>query len=137
MKKAIAGFLLVIFFLGGCYRDDAQFREYVKMDNMNWNRFDILMFEVPVQANDILDFNLFLRHHTHFPYDKLFINITFYSPDGDMRSNDYTFDLKDYRGDWLAEGMGDMWDLELPIRQGMPFYQDGICKVRVETKYTK
>ncbi|MEJ2594530.1 MAG: hypothetical protein P8100_05250, partial [bacterium] len=86
---------------------------------------------------DVLDFYLFLRHHTDFPYEKLFVNITFYSPGGEMRSNDYAFDLKDYRGEWLAEGMGELWDLELLIRREMPFFEDGICKVRVENKYPK
>ena len=85
--------------LTGCMGDSAVFREYVKLDNMTWNRFNILFFDVPVKENEPLDFYLFIRHHTDFPYDKLYVNITFYSPGGDMRSNDYDFDLKDYQGE--------------------------------------
>lgn len=133
----LAGLLTSIIILTSCYRESVVFREYIEMDNMTWNRFDILEFEVPVKENDVFDFKLFLRHHTDFPYDKLFVNITFYSPGGDMRSRDYDFDLKDYRGDWLAKGMGELWDVEILIRKEMPFFENGICKVRIENKYPK
>lgn len=137
MKTILAGLLTSIIILTSCYRESVVFREYIEMDNMTWNRFDILEFEVPVKENDVFDFKLFLRHHTDFPYDKLFVNITFYSPGGDMRSRDYDFDLKDYRGDWLAKGMGELWDVEILIRKEMPFFENGICKVRIENKYPK
>jgi gliding motility-associated lipoprotein GldH len=104
---------------------------------MTWNRLDILEFEVPVNEGDKLDFNLTLRHHTDFPYDKLFVNITFNAPDGEMRSADYAFNLKDDNGKWLADGMGELWDIDLPIRKEMPFYQSGICKVKIENNYPK
>jgi gliding motility-associated lipoprotein GldH len=137
MKTILAGLLTSLIILTSCLRESVVFREYVEMNNMIWNRFNIIEFEVPVHENDVFDFKLFLRHHTDFPYDKLFVNITFYSPGGDIRSKDYTFDLKDYRGDWLANGMGELWDLEILIRKEMPFYENGICKVRIENKYPK
>ncbi len=137
MKTILAGILISLIILTSCLRESVEFREYVEMDNMTWNRFNTLEFEVPVKENDVFDFKLFLRHHTDFPFDKLFVNITFYSPGGDIRSRDYDFDLKDYRGDWLANGMGELWDLEILIRKEMPFYENGICKVRVENKYSK
>ena len=137
MNKVLFGFLTSLIILSSCVREYVVFREYVEMHNMTWNRFNTLEFEVPVKENDVFDFKLFLRHHTDFPYDKLFVNITFYSPGGDIRSRDYDFDLKDYRGDWLANGMGELWDLEILIRKEMPFYENGICKVRVENKYSK
>jgi gliding motility-associated lipoprotein GldH len=113
------------------------YREYRKFDNVSWNRMNILKFEVPVTAGEELDFSLFLRHHTDFPYDKLYVNITFYSPEGDMRTAEYDFKLKDDKGNWLADGMGELWDIELPIRQNMLFSAGGICKVQIENKYSK
>jgi gliding motility-associated lipoprotein GldH len=136
MKKVICLLAVMAFVVTSC-RESAVFRQYVKMENVIWERFNILEFEVPVKNGDRLDFFLFLRHHTDFPYDKLYVNITFYSPDGEMRSRDYTFDLKDEAGEWLSDGMGELWDIEIPIRTGMPFYTAGNCRVRVENKYPK
>ena len=112
------------------------FKEYHKFENVSWNRFDIVKFEVPVTAGDELDFFLFVRHHTDFPYDKLYANITFYSPSGEMRSADYSFNLKDGKGNWLADGLGELWDIELPIRQNMKFEKTGICEVLIENNYS-
>ena len=113
------------------------YKEYRTFDNVSWNRLNILEFNVPVNQGEELDFFLFLRHHTYFPYDKLYVNITFYSPSGDIRSAEYDFNLKDEKGKWLADGMGELWDIELPVRQNMLFNENGVCKVRIENKYTK
>ena len=136
MKKAIFISLLLAAFLTSCRRP-AVFREYREIGNMTWNRFDILEFDVPVNAGDVLDFDIFLRHHTDFPYDKLFVNITFNAPGGEMRSGDYEFELKDDKGNWRADGMGELWDIELPVRKEMHFEETGICRVRIENKYPK
>ena len=137
MKSVFMGVITTLLFLASCSFDSKVFSEYVAIDNMTWNRFNILEFEVPVEQDQALDFHLFIRHHTDFPYDKLYVNITFYAPGGDMRSRDYEFDLRDYKGDWLAKGMGELWDLELLVRKEMLFSETGICKVRVENKYPK
>ena len=113
------------------------FREYREMENVSWNRFDIQFFEVPVHHGEVLDFYLFLRHHTNYPYDHLDVNVTFYSPGGEMRSADYHFKLKDKNGNWKADGMGELWDIELPVQQNLRFSKNGTCKVRIENKMTK
>ena len=113
------------------------FKEYHKMERVSWNRFDIRFFEVPVKAGEQLDFYLFLRHHTYYPFDYLDVNITFYLPGGEMRSKEYHYELKDENGNWKADGMGELWDIDLPVRKKLKIAKDGICKVRVENKMTK
>jgi len=134
--KQSATLILLIFLMVSCANKEV-FKEYKTFDKVSWNRFDILYFEVPVKAGDYLDFYLALRHHTFFPYDYINTNITFYSPDGEMRSKEYHFELKDKDGQWKANGMGELWDIEFPIRDSSFFNKDGICKVRVENKMTK
>lgn len=136
MKKLFIVLAAFVLAFTSC-REPTVFREYRKIDNMSWNRFNFIEFEVPVEEGDKLDFDLTLRHHTAFPYDKLFVNITFYLPDGEFRSANYAFDLKDKDGNWLADGMGELWDIELPIRSEMQFSETGTCKVRLENQYPK
>ena len=78
-----------------------------------------------------------LRHHSYFPYDFMDVNITFYLPGGEMRSGDYHYKLKDKEGKWLSDGMGELWDIELPVRKNLKIIEAGICKVRIENKMTK
>lgn len=113
------------------------FKEYYRFDNITWDRFNILIFDVNVEKGQLLDFDLLLRHHTLYPYDYLDVNITFYTPSGASLSRDYHFDLKDENGNWKAEGLGDLWDIDLSIRKEMSFSKNGVCKVRIENKMTK
>ena len=135
MKKLISIFALTLL-LTSCGQKSV-FTERVRFDNITWDRFDILTFNVDVQKDQKLDFDLLLRHHTLYPNDYLDLNITFYTPSGASMSRDYHFKLKDKDGKWKAEGAGDLWDIVLPIRDEMLFSKAGICKVRVENKMTK
>jgi len=65
------------------------------------------------------------------------VNITFYTPDGTTRSRDYDFDLKDKEGNRLGDSNDGVWKIKLPVRRDMTIYEKGICKVRVENKYSK
>jgi len=113
------------------------FKQYHRFDNITWDRFDILNFDVNVEKGQLLDFDLLLRHHTAYPFDYLDINITFYTPSGATLSRDYHFNLKDKNGNWKASGAGDLWDIDLNIRKEMSFSKTGICKVRIENNMTK
>ncbi len=135
MKPLLFVFLTLIF-ITAC-QHPAVFKEYKGFDNVSWNRYDFLNFEVDVEKDQRLDFDLAIRHHTYYPYDYLDVNITFFLQDGDIRSRDYHFELKDADGNWKSKGMGELWDIELSIRKEMSFYEDGICKVRIENKMTK
>lgn len=135
MKKFIVP-IVITFLFAGC-DSNTIFKEYKKFDDVSWNRFDILNFEFPVQKEEGLDFYLALRHHTYYPYSFIDVNITFYTPDGEMRSRDYRFRLKNTDLKWKGDGMGELWDVELPIRKEMIFNKSGTCKVRIENKMNK
>ncbi|MBC8320944.1 MAG: hypothetical protein H8E34_09500 [Bacteroidetes bacterium] len=125
--------VIFAFLLTGC-NSSTVFKEYEKFDDISWNRLYYLNFEVPVQKQESLDFYLALRHHTDFLYSFIDVNVTFFTPDGETRSRDYHFRLKNTDFRWRGDGMGELWDIELPIRKEMIFNKDGICKVRIENK---
>ncbi len=135
MKRPIFVFLATVFLISCSNR--TYFKEYKKFDSLNWDRFNILNFDVIVDKDQSLDFDLLLRHHTAYPYGFLDVNITFYTPAGATLSRDYHFNLKEKNGKWKADGLGDLWDIELPVRKEMKISKAGILKVRVENKMTK
>lgn len=135
MKKIIIP-IIFVFFLAGC-NNNTVFKEYVKFEDVSWNRLDIIDFEVPVLRNEELDFYFALRHHTDFPYSFIDVNFTFYTPDGEIRSRDYHYRLKNTKLKWKGDGMGDFWDIELPIRKDMLINKKGKCRVRIENKMQK
>jgi len=108
------------------------FEGKVEMEHNIWNRFNFLMFEVPVTENELLDFDLIVGYTEEYPWDELTTNITFYPPDGSKLSSDYTFKLdKETLSDVLEKSQ------VFSIRKQMKFGASGICKVRVENKMSK
>lgn len=135
MKKFIIPVIITILF-AGC-NNNTVFKEYEKFDDVSWSKLDILNFEFPVNEKEEYDFYLALRHHTDFPYSFIDVNITFFTPDGEMRSRDYHFRLKNTKLEWKGDGMGELWDIELLIRKEMVFNKGGICKIRIENRMRK
>lgn len=125
-----------VFIISGC-NTETIFKEYNSFDDVSWNRFDTQNFEFTVEGDKPVDLYLAIRHHTDFPYDYIDMNITLYTPDGEMRSREYHYKLKNENSQWKGDGMGEIWDIELPIRKNMIFNKDGICKVSIENKMTK
>ncbi len=135
MKKIVI-ISLISFLLAGC-TNSTVFKEYRKFDNVIWGRFDIQNFEVPVKKGEPLDLYFALRHHTDFPFNFIDVNITLFTPDGEMRSRDYHYRLIGTDLKWKGDGMGELWDIDLPIRKNVLFNQSGICKIRVESKMNR
>ncbi len=126
------GFLLLCaLFLFGCYPKPV-FDGSVPMENSIWNRFNFLIFEVPVVENELLDFYLKVDFTDEYSKKELITNITFYAPDGSMRSADYTFPLNEST---IVKGTTQQHLFS--IRTQMLFSSGGICEVRVENKAIK
>jgi len=135
MQKVVLS-IIIILLITSC-NSNSTFKEYKKFDDVSWHRFDLLEFDVPVQENEPLDFYFALRHHTDFPYSYIDVNITLNTPDGEIRSREYHYRLKNTSLKWKGDGMGDLWDIEFPIRKEMLFNKSGICKVQIENKMHK
>lgn len=139
MKKSdrIIVFLLLVFTFG-CKGDKTVYEEYKKFENLSWNRFNIVTFDVPVE--DIptgYDLYLTIRHIPEFTPGKMDINFTYTMPSGDMRSTDKELRFSDNDGNKKSECLGDLCDIEFLLREGLRIQQPGVLKVEIENKHTK
>lgn len=107
------------------------------MENMVWQRFDNQEFSFEAEKEIPFDMYLSLRHHTNYPYDYIDVNVTIETPDGEKRSKEYSFKLKDKQGNWKSSGMGELWDIDLLIRKNFEFRNSGRCNVVIENKMSK
>jgi len=130
MRKLI-WILFIPVLLLGCSSPPV-FEGETAMENEVWNRFNFLIFEVPVEDNSLLDFYLRVDFTEDYPSDELTTNITFYAPDGSMRSSDYEFPLS------KSTLTGNKPNQHLfSIRKEMLFTKGGTCEIRVENKFSK
>lgn len=127
----IVPFLLLLI---SCSRDKV-FEKHIKMENLVWNRFHELSFEVPVRDTSVsYDFYVAIRHHTDIPFPRIKINFYMSTPDGETRSLDKMIDLKDKDGKLLGDGLGELWDVVVPVRKGFRFNETGMCTVEVSSR---
>ena len=134
MKNLLRISLLCTMILAACSPGKV-YEKHVKMDNYEWNRFSPVIFQVPVEnLKGDYDFILALRYMTGIPYKELSVTVTIESPSGEVRTKDYKIKIRDQNGQLLGDGLGDLWDLEVPLRSGYQFTDNGICKVEVESR---
>ena len=129
---------LILHLLSGCNRYTIVYEEYTKFDDLSWNRFDLLTFEM--QVEDIASpYNIFLtvRHIPEVPYEELNLNFTIFAPGGDMRTTDYTLEFLDIDGNKQSDCLGDLCDLQVLLREGFRFSEQGLVRFELENKYTK
>jgi len=140
-RQYFIGYLMIIFiisFLLTSCGNKTIFEEYRKFDNLSWQRFNYLNFEVPIENIDAeYDILIAIRHLPEIPYKEMKINITFYLPAGEMRTADHVFELVDKEGNSLSECLGDFCDVSFPVRKNFVFSEPGLVKFKIENKYTK
>ena len=131
MKNGIA--LILVLMLFGCTPKPVFVQEHVFKKN-SWQRFDFVVFKVPVHKGESLDFSLTLKYTKAFTLKVIPLNITFYTSGGEERSRDYQLTLKDKRGHWIAEKIDSGYQKNINLKKQLHFDADGLCKVRIEQK---
>lgn len=130
-------FFLFLFVSFACSNSKV-FEEYEKFEELSWNRFNFLEFEVPiVDTESAYDIYLSLRHLPEFPHKQLPINFTIYSPSGEMRTADQVLELNDEAGNRLSKCLGDFCDVSILLREDFSFSEPGTFNFRIENKWTK
>ena len=108
------------------------------MDQLSWDRFNILHFEFPVEDTEKeYDFFISIRHIPQIPYKKMEVNFTLYTPEDDMRTGNIELRLVDLEGESLSKCLGDLCDIELPLRKNFKFSAKGKARIEIENRYTK
>ncbi len=134
MEKKLTFFVLLLLLIS-CGRTPV-YTKTVVFANNSWQRFNILMFDVPVTKGEPLNFKLKMKYTADFSYDVLPLNITFYTPDGETRSREYTFHLKNKNKKQPSVSDGDNLSVVFNIRKDMVLNASGICKLRIENKFS-
>jgi gliding motility-associated lipoprotein GldH len=133
MKKAALLLIGTCLLLSSC--DNAKiYEKHLDNERITWNRFDVKTFNVDIEdISATYDFYLAIRHITAFPLNYITIQFIIYTPSGETRMLEQKIRLKDAEGNWLGDGMGDLWDYTQLVREDFRFTQAGTCIVEVSS----
>lgn len=138
MKRFFVHIMLLMALMLGSCSGKTIFKQEVVFDDLIWNRFNIIEMDIPIENADALyDIRVQFTHTEVYPSDHIAMNITFYFPDGSMRSRDYEFRLQDESMQWIGRKTGDFYHNTFAVNLGMRFPEMGLTRVRIENKMTK
>jgi gliding motility-associated lipoprotein GldH len=122
LKNSI--YLLIIFLglsLGSCNKNIV-FSEYKTFSNCEWLAKEKAVFDLEITDTQTLNnIYLMLRHSEAYPYNNLFVFVTTKYPDGKVITDTMEVVLANQKGEWLGNGMGDIFDFKVPIKKNVRF----------------
>ncbi|MFC2107477.1 gliding motility lipoprotein GldH [Bacteroidota bacterium] len=114
------------------------YEKHIKLNDYAWDKFETFTFEFEVDNISVeYDIYLAIRHAHIYPYDNLLVSTVMTTPSGEKRYTDYDLSIKDKNGEFLGDGMGDLWDINIPIRKKFKFQEKGKCVIEFENRMSR
>jgi|AntAceMinimDraft_14_1070370.scaffolds.fasta_scaffold01962_3 gliding motility-associated lipoprotein GldH len=134
MNKFITGFTIVIFMLmlASCDRNKI-FEDYVSIENNTWSNDNIIKFEFEINDTSTLN-NVYInvRHASLYQYNNIWLFITSSAPNGTKNVDTVECVLINSDNKWIGDGMGDIWDVQIPWKTNIKFSHVGLYRVQFE-----
>lgn len=103
------------------------FEENTTIPEAVWNKNNVIKFDVDI-ADTLEAHNLFLniRNANGYQYSNIYLFVTTHSPKGASIRDTVELTLADPSGKWLGDGIGDIWDNQIPYKMNVKFPYKGI-----------
>lgn len=103
------------------------FEKYIEVENDVWHQENVAKFNVDI-IDTVALHNLYIniRNKGNYPYSNLYLFVSIQGPDGSQQTDTVNCILANKRGQWLGNGIGDLWDLKIPYIGGFKFAQSGV-----------
>lgn len=123
--KNILFLFLAVFALqfSGC--KPALYKHYIDIPNNVWQKENVVFFKVDMEKPmDAADVRLAIRYVEGYFYDNLKVNAKRTSPSNKILTQDILIKMMDSGGNYIGEGMGDLWDIEESLTNGFNSFEE-------------
>ena len=113
-------YLLLLFVSFSSCSDRKDIVFYYKFPDQTWSRFDLLHFEIPVEASENnYDVFLFVHHTKEFEFEKLLFNMKMTTPSGEEISKKYQMAIRNKAGAFIGQINNDSCEVSVSLKQGL------------------
>lgn len=131
VKLMIAASFAVIIF-SAC-DSNRVYEKNTELPNYVWDKNNKLRFDVNIQDSVSLhSVYINVRNASSYQYSNLFLFVLTRSPKGDILKDTVELTLANEKGQWLGEGLGDIWDIQIPYKTNIRFPVKGIYTFQLE-----
>lgn len=125
--KLITLNIAIVVFLISCNSSSTVYSKYYYIDKEEWASKDTAKFKVDIiDTISLNDINVKIRHGELYPYSNLYVFLTVIYPNNNKQVDTIEFVLANNKGEWLGSGLGDMYDITLPIKKNVRFEKAGV-----------
>jgi len=130
--KNILFLLVITIFFVAC--DSARiYEENITVPDTGWELSNKLKYEVDIKDASVnTNFYINVRHAEAYQYSNLFLFITTNFPDGKKSIDTLECVLADEKGQWLGDGLGDIFDNQIPFKKNVRFPKAGKYTFEIE-----
>ncbi|MDD4149804.1 MAG: gliding motility lipoprotein GldH [Bacteroidales bacterium] len=109
------------------------YEDYTKIENSIWNQENIVKFEFEIDdTNSMNNVLINLRHASIYPYNNLWLFVKSSAPNGTINIDTVECILVNKENRWLGDGMGDIWDIQIPWKNNIRFSRQGVYRIEFE-----
>lgn len=111
------------------------FEKHIDINNHVWAKTDVIRFDVPVTDTESLyDIFIAVRHMSAYPYANVLVSLTIETPAGEIRVKQHDLIIRNTDGSFKGDGLGDYWDIEVPVFKEFEFRNEGTYKFSIENR---
>jgi len=124
--------ILAFLLLQSCDKNTV-YKKYKEIPDKVWDRSYQPEFNFEnTDTTQPYNINMHVRNASLYPHANLWLFIQTTSPTGETTIDTLECVLAEASGQWMGEGMGDIWDNEIPWKQNYKFDQNGKYTFRIE-----
>lgn len=113
--------LAILFLLSSCNKNIV-YSKYKTFENQEWSAKDTAVFDLEITDTQTLNtISLMIRHADSYPYNNIFLFVTSKYPDGMVKKDTMEVILANSKGEWIGSGVGDIFDVKVPIKRNVRF----------------
>lgn len=133
LSKTMVAIMLSVLLFTACNNNSRVFEENTELPDYIWDKNNVLKFSADIQ-DTISAHNLYIniRNASGYQYNNLFLFVTTHAPKGGVIRDTVELTLADAKGKWLGNGLGDIWDNQIPYKTNVRFPFKGIYKFELE-----
>jgi len=113
---------------------DKVFEKHHKFKDNTWHKSEIVTFEADMKGSGAHDIIIAVRHAGYYPFANVIIGLTIETPEGETRFMQHNLVIRNTDGSFMGSGLGDIWDIEIPVFTNFPFQQRGTYRFIIENR---
>ena len=96
------------------------YRDYQKVNDMQWYRTDVKTFELDIPKDGNYDLYFAMRHSSGYPFRNIGVKIEQITPEGNELSQEVDLSVVNEKDEYKGEVIGMLWDIEDVFSENTP-----------------